>query len=157
MTGHHTRAAWFVGVALFVVAAIPTALVVVAVRSGSIGSVNAPGLIIMAFLVIAALAAATGYLFGKALDKVAASPGRSRADAWVALYVAVTVIVIGAFLIPVGTLAVMVNSDRSLQDNGLWFFVWWIGLHLLVGALAFGLGRVAFWREPPRAAATETG
>lgn len=144
---------WTAGVLLFLVAAFPTALVVVAVRSGSVGTVSTPGLIIVAFLVILALCIAVGYLLRRALDTVDASPTRTRADAWVAFYAAATFVAIGAFAIPIATLVVMVNSDRSLQDSGVWFFLWWGGLHVVVGLLAYGLGRLAFGREPRQHAA----
>ena len=144
----NTAIGWTAGVLLFLIAAFPTGFVVVAVRSGAVGSVNTPGLIIVAFLVILALCIAVGYLLRRALDTVDASPTRTRADAWVAFYAAATFVVVGAFAIPVGTLVVMVNSDRSLQDSGVWFLLWWGGLHVVVGLLAYGLGRLAFWREP---------
>ncbi len=41
----------------------------------------------------------------------------------------------------------MVNSDRSLADSGVWFFVWWIAGHTVVAGMAFGLAKLAFGRS----------
>ena len=149
MSARHVRTGVITGVAVFIMAAFPTALVVVSVRSGAVGTVREHWWILNAFLVIGALAAATGYLFAKALDRVDTEPGRTKPDAWVAFYVSVIIIATGVSGIPIAMLAVMVNSDRSLESSGPWFFFWWTVLHLIVGGLAFGLGRLAFGRPGP--------
>lgn len=151
MNHRHTRTGIIAGVLVFVMAAFPTALVVTSVWSGAVGTVSETWWILNAFMVIGALAGVTGYLLAKALERVDTEPGRTKPDAWVAFYVAVLVIAIGASGIPIAMLGVMVNSDRSLDSSGPWFFVWWTLLHLIVAGLAFGLGRLAFWRPTPDA------
>lgn len=149
MNHRHTRTGIIAGVLVFVMAAFPTALVVTSVWSGAVGTVSETWWILNAFAVIATLAGVTGYLLAKALERVDREPGRTKPDAWVAFYVAVLVIAIGASGIPIAMLGVMVNSDRSLDSSGPWFFVWWTLLHLIVAGLAFSLGRLAFWRPGP--------
>jgi hypothetical protein len=149
MSTRHARTGVTAGVLVFAMAAFPTALVVTSVLSGAVGTVSETWWILNAFVVIGALAGVTGYLLAKALERVDREPGRTKPDAWVAFYVAVLVIAIGTSGIPIAMLAVMVNSDRSLESSGPWFFVWWTLLHLIVGGLAFGLGRLAFWRPGP--------
>lgn len=149
MSTRHARTGVIAGVLVFVMAAFPTALVVVSIWSGAVGTVSDAWWILNAFVVIGALAAATGYLLARALERVDTEPGRTKPDAWVAFYVAVLIIAIGTSGIPIAMLTVMVNSDRSLESSGPWFFIWWTLLHLIVGGLAFGLGRLAFWRPGP--------
>jgi hypothetical protein len=143
------RTGFIAGVLVFVMAAFPTALVVTSVWSGAVGTVSETWWILNAFVVIGSLAGATGYLLARALQRVDTESGRTKPDAWVAFYVAVLIIAIGASGIPIAMLAVMVNSDRSLNSSGPWFFFWWTLLHLVVAGLAFGLGRLAFWRPGP--------
>lgn len=143
----NTRTGLIAGIALFILASAPFALLLIAIESGAVGTVSTPGLITMAFLIIAALAAGAGFRLTGMLDEADGAAGRSRVDAWVAFYALAAVIVVGTFIIPVGTLAIMVNSDRALQDSGWWFFGWWTLLHLLLAGVAFGLARLAFGRS----------
>ncbi len=158
MKNAYAATGWVAAVAVFIVAANPTGSVFLATRSGSIGTVPQLWLLaVVALVVIGAISLATGRLLRRALNRTDATPGRAKADAWVAFYVGAVIIVIGTYAIPVGMLSIMVNSDRSLQDNVTWFFVTWIVLHLTIGAIAYLLGRLAYGRDPrPTAEPTAT-
>ena len=64
-------------------------------------------------------------------------------------FIASCVTTIGGFIVPVAILALMVNSDRSLNDNPLFFYVAWAGAFLLVALLAYGIERLAGWTLCP--------
>lgn len=132
---------------VFLVASIPSFVIVLAVHSGALGMAPGNRMIVMAFAIIVFLAAMIGYLLQKALTAVDAHPGRTRADAWVAFYVTVTVVIVGAAAAPNLLVVAMVKSDRSLSSHGVWFFFWWLTAHTLVGVIAYGLGRLAFGKS----------
>ncbi len=144
MSGRHGRKAAIAAVGVFVLASIPTALVLISVYSGSVGTTPRFGLMAMAFLVIAAVAASAGYQLRRGFEIVAADDHRNPADAWVAYYVGTVIVVIGTFLTPLLMLTALVNSDRSLADSGIWFFFWWTLGHLIIAALALGAARLVF-------------
>jgi len=127
------------GVVLFLIAAAPTAALVYAIRTGAVGTASTPGIMIPAYLIIAAVVARLAHRLDRGLV-VAGDDRRSAADIWVPFFVAACVIVVGAFVAPVAILAVLVNSDRSLADSPLYFYLWWSGAFLLVGLLSLGLG-----------------
>ena len=153
MKSDYAVTGWVTAATVFIVAANPTGSVFLATRSGSIGTVPQLWLLaVVALVVIGAISLTTGFSLRRALNRADATPGRTKADAWVAFYVAMVIIVIGAYAIPVGMLTIMVSSDRSLQDNVPSFFVTWIVLHVIVGAIAYLLGRLAYGRDPKPAA-----
>lgn len=129
---------------VFLVASAPTVLLLVALYSGSVGTSPRLGLIAMAFIVIAVVAASGGYELYRGLEIVASDTRRMPSDAWVAYYVGTVIVVIGALTVPLLMLATMVNSDRSLADSGIWFFFWWTLGHLVVAGLALGMTRLVF-------------
>ena len=145
MTRH--RQARIYGLVLFLLGVTPTVLLLIALYSGAVGSAPRRGLLLMALAVTGLVAAGAGVALHRALDAVDVHPGRTPADAWVAAYVGATIFIIGTVAIPVVMLMVMVNSDRSLQDSGAWFFVVWTVAHALIAAAALGLARLAFGRS----------
>lgn len=134
------------GTVVFFAMAAPSALVLSAVVQGSIGEMPRRGFGLMTFGVIAAVAGAAGHALRRALETVDADPTRRKADAWVAGYVGTTVLVVGSFAVPILMLMVMVNSDRSLQESGWWFYAVWTTGHLLLALAAWAVGRLAFGR-----------
>jgi hypothetical protein len=132
------------GVILFLIAAAPTAALVYAIRTGAVGTASTPGIMIPAYLIIAAVVAGLAHRLDRGLQVVAGDDRRSAADIWVPFFVAACVIVVGAFVAPVAILAVLVNSDRSLADSPLYFYLWWGGAFLLIGLLSLGLGLLSW-------------
>jgi len=140
------------GLLVLIVTGIPTALLSYAIRTGAVGSAPNLGLTIVAYLIIVAAVAVVAHRLDRGLGS-ARMEGRSPADAWVPFFIASCVTIIGGFIVPVAILALMVNSDRSLNDNPLFFYLAWAGAFLLVALLAYGIERFAEWtlsRSQPR-------
>ena len=132
------------GLLVLIVTGTPTALLSYAIRTGAVGSAPNLGLTIVAYLIILAAVAAVAHRLDRGLSS-ARMEGRSPADDWVPFFIASCVTVIGGFVVPVIILALMVNSDRSLSDNPLFFYLAWGGAFLLVALLAYGIERLAEW------------
>lgn len=132
------------GVLVLIVTGIPTALVSYAIRTGAVGSAPNLGLTFVAYIIIVAAVAAVVHRLDRALGS-ARTEGRSPADAWVPFFIASCVTIIGGFIVPVAVLAVLVNSDRSLNDNPGFFYLAWAGAFLVVALLAYGIERLAEW------------
>jgi hypothetical protein len=132
------------GLIVLILTGTPTALVSYAIRTGAVGSAPNLGLTIVAYLIILAAVAAVAHRLDRALG-AARAEGRSPADAWVPFFVASCVTIVGGFIVPVAILALMVNSDRSLNDNPLFFYVAWGGAFLLVALVAYGIEWAAEW------------
>lgn len=132
------------GMAIFVVIAVPTALLLLALHAGAVGDAPRRGLGLTSGAVLALIAVAAAHALRVGLRRAASDPERTSVDAWVAAYVGTAVLVVGTFAIPVLVLLAMVNSDRALADSGAWFFVIWALAHILVLAAAVGASRLAF-------------
>ena len=132
------------GLLVLIVTGTPTALLSYAIRTGAVGSAPNLGLTIVAYLIIVAAVATVTRRLDRGLSS-ARTDGRSPADAWVPFFIASCVTIIGGFIVPVAILALMVNSDRSLNDNPLFFYLAWGGAFLLVALLAYGIARFAEW------------
>lgn len=132
------------GLLVLIITGIPTALVSYAIRTGAVGSAPNFGLTIVAYLIIVAAVAAVTHRLDRVLG-AARAERRSPADAWVPFFIASCVTIIGGFIVPVAVLALMVNSDRSLNDNPLFFYFTWAGAFLVIALLAYGIERLAEW------------
>ena len=144
MTASARAASVVFGGAIFLVAAVPTALLLAALYAGAVGDAPRRGLGVMGGAVLALVALVAGRALLVGLRRAASDPDRTSVDAWVAAYVGTAVLVVGTFAIPVLMVVAMVNSDRAVGDSGAWFFVIWTAAHALVVAAALGAARLAF-------------
>jgi hypothetical protein len=123
----------------------PSALLVAIIALGAIGEAEFARLGPLATLIFVAIAVFAAFSVDRGLRRVWSDPIRRRpADVWIAFVVALTILLVGAILIPVLIVFVTVDSDHALADRELLVNSLWIGGHVLVVVLAWLGSRSVF-------------
>lgn len=134
----------------------PSALIVAIIAIGALGEIEYARLGPAASLLFLAVATATGFLVNRGLQRSWSEPDRRPADVWIAWIVALTILLVGVILIPIGIVFIAVDSDHALSDRAVLVEVLWFAGHLGLVAVAYITARSLFNTTRTDTAATVT-
>jgi hypothetical protein len=131
----------------FLLVALPTAAILYAAQTGSIGTVSTMGFGGLAVVVLGTISGGAGYVVARAYRR---DPGRRPGDVWTSWFSGLVTLVLGSWFAPFVVLFVFVDSDHSLAERAPLVFLTWTVAHCAVAVLAAWVAK-SLWK-PPHAA-----
>lgn len=119
------------GVVTFVLIGLPVAAIQAAAATGSVGSIGATRLGILAGLTNLVLAVGSGAMVYRA-RRAGMRPGAL----WSTWFIGLVVAVVGTWLVPLIMVFTMVDSDHSLAERGWLIALVWVVAYAIVAAVA---------------------
>lgn len=148
--GGRIVAAAAAGLVTLALTLVPSALLVAIIALGALGEPEFARLGPATILMFVAVAALTGYLVHRALDRVWADPRTRRpADVWIAFVAALTILLVGVFLLPVVVVFIAVDSDHGLSEREFLVNALWFAGHVGLAMIAFLAARALFNVDRP--------
>lgn len=132
------------GAVTFILVMLPTAAILYAAQTGSIGTVGSTGFGGLAVVVLGVISGVGGYAVARAYRM---DPTRRPGDIWTSWFSGLVTLVVGSWFAPFLVLFVFVDSDHSLAGRAPLVLMTWTLAHVVVAGLASHTGK-ALWKPP---------